>query len=86
MHVAIATWIALSAMSLNRRLGTLAVVYWAVICFGSVYLGWHYVMDGLGGIIISLVAWGAAGQLVPSQPGQFSSPTSRWQTIFAKST
>ena len=82
MHVAIATWIALSAMSMNRRLGTLAVLYWAVICFGSVYLGWHYVMDGLSGIIISLVAWAAAGQLMPLRPGQFGSPALREQTIF----
>jgi hypothetical protein len=84
MHVAIATWVALTAMSFNRHLGKLAVAYWALIWFGSVYLGWHYVMDGFGGIIISLVAWRAAGQLIRSHPSKVDTPAVRQEIVFEK--
>lgn len=57
MHVAIALWIALSVQSFNQRMGYIAHTYFAVICFGSVYLGWHYAMDGIGGSFIAMAAW-----------------------------
>jgi hypothetical protein len=66
MHVAIALWIALTVASFNRMLGKLAFAYFAVIWFGSIYLGWHYFMDGIGGIAIALAAWGIAGRRIPS--------------------
>lgn len=34
------------------------LAFWIV--FGSVYLGWHYAIDGIAGAAIALVAWNAA--------------------------
>lgn len=57
MHVAIATWLALMSNSFDKRLGMLGWFYWTCIMFGSVYLGWHYIADGIGGSMIAVAAW-----------------------------
>ncbi|HKX91806.1 MAG TPA: phosphatase PAP2 family protein [Sphingomicrobium sp.] len=60
LHVAAAVWIALVWNSFDRRIGAVGVVYASIILFGSVLLGWHYFVDGIAGILITLVAWAAA--------------------------
>jgi hypothetical protein len=59
MHLAIVTLNACMLTSLNRHVGVLAWIYVALIQLGSVYLGWHYALDGYFSIAaVSLIWWG----------------------------
>ncbi len=58
MHLAIVTLNACMLASLNRIAGLLAWTYVALIQTGSVYLGWHYAVDGYFSIAaVSLIWW-----------------------------
>lgn len=57
LHVAGALWIALVWRSYNRWLGFLGLCFFALIAIGSVLLGWHYAVDGIAGISITVAAW-----------------------------
>jgi hypothetical protein len=63
MHLAVVTLNAHMVGSLDRRLGVLAWSYVAAILAGSVYLGWHYAVDGYLSIILVSVIWCATGRL-----------------------
>jgi hypothetical protein len=65
LHVAIAAWMALA---IRKRVMWL---YVAAIWIASVHLGWHYVLDGLAGIVGALVIWRFAPMLVPGNLGRF---------------
>lgn len=56
-HVAISVWIALCLASYFPRLKWAGRGYVAVIWFGSVYLGWHYAVDGLVSLAIAVAAY-----------------------------
>jgi membrane-associated phospholipid phosphatase len=59
MHLAIVTLNACMLTSLNRHVGVLAWIYVALIQLGSVYLGWHYALDGYFSIAaVGLIWWG----------------------------
>ena len=57
IHVAVAAWVALSVTALWRRLAVLGWAFYLLILVGSVYLGWHYVSDGLVGTVAALLSW-----------------------------
>jgi hypothetical protein len=57
IHVAISLWLVLTARTIAPRLVPLAGVYFVLIWFGSVQLGWHYASDGLVGVIGTLALW-----------------------------
>lgn len=60
MHLAIVTLNANMLTSLDRRVGAIAWLYVGLILLGSVYLGWHYALDGYLSIaVVSLIWWGA---------------------------
>jgi len=63
MHVAISMWILLAARDLERRAVPIAAAYLAFIWIASVQLGWHYVSDGLAGVVGMMVLWWLAGRL-----------------------
>jgi hypothetical protein len=66
MHVALATLNACFLTSLNRRLAVPAWAFVALIQFGSVYLTWHYAIDGyLSMLVVGLVWWGTGRRLLP---------------------
>jgi hypothetical protein len=67
MHLAVATLNALMLSRLHRLLGIAGWVYVAVILFGSVYLGWHYAIDGYVSIGFVALVWWLAGRLVASR-------------------
>jgi len=65
MHVTMTAWIVLTVHALFPKwLRPFAWAYFLVILTGSVYLGWHYLMDGLGGVIGAIGSWYLAGAIV----------------------
>jgi hypothetical protein len=61
MHVGLTLWLAL--LLCRTRFGPLAWLYYGLIWFGSVHLGWHYVSDGLVASLGVLALWWAVGRL-----------------------
>src|SRR5690606_16080164 len=61
MHLAIATLNALLFLRLSRVAGLVTLVYLATTLFGSVYLGWHYAVDGYVSIVAVILLWRAVG-------------------------
>ena len=61
MHLANATLLVLLASRVHRGLMGIAVAYCAVIQFGSVYLGWHYAVDGYFSIAATILIWKVVG-------------------------
>lgn len=57
VHVALATLFALGSYYYNRYLGILMVIYALLIWIGSIYLGWHYFVDGLVSFILVILFW-----------------------------
>jgi membrane-associated phospholipid phosphatase len=64
IHVALALWIVFSLRSVFPRLAVLGWTFFAFIAVGSVYLGWHYAVDGMAGALAALVSWKIAGSLL----------------------
>lgn len=50
-------WVAIVAQTTYRPLAVLGWTFYAFILVGSVYLGWHYAVDGIAGTIAAVVAW-----------------------------
>ncbi|RJX68492.1 hypothetical protein DZ860_17225 [Vibrio sinensis] len=67
MHVSIATQMALSVSSVNRKLGWFFWVYLVIIFIGSFALGWHYAVDGLVSIPLTCLIWYLSGKLARRQ-------------------
>lgn len=63
VHVAISVWMWLTARRLAPRMALAAIAYAALIWTASVQLGWHYVSDGLAGVIGMLVVWWLAERI-----------------------
>lgn len=61
VHLLVVTLNACFLGSVNRLLGVLSWVYVACILAGSVYLGWHYALDGYVSITVVSFVWWAAG-------------------------
>jgi len=57
MHCAYATLFALFGFSRNWKLGWTLTIFAAFIYTGSVYLGWHYAIDSIGGIVVGVCSW-----------------------------
>ncbi|TPK91237.1 MULTISPECIES: phosphatase PAP2 family protein [unclassified Mesorhizobium] len=57
VHVAIATLNAFYLGRLNRWLGAAGWAFAIFILFGSVYTGWHYVLDGYVSMLVVTVIW-----------------------------
>lgn len=68
MHVANATLIVLLASHFHRWLIGAAVGYCAAILFGSVYLGWHYAVDGYFSIAATILIWKIVGWALRPKP------------------
>lgn len=64
MHVATATLFALVGMQTNRVLGVILVIFAVLIYLGSIHLAWHYAVDGIAGVLLTLALWWAAGHIL----------------------
>jgi hypothetical protein len=63
IHVAVSLWIYLTARSLCRRAAPWALAYALFVWIASVQLGWHYVADGLAGVIGMVGIWAVSGAI-----------------------
>jgi len=57
LHVAGAAWVATVVTGFSRKLAPLAWAYFVLILMGSVFLGWHYALDGIAGLVIALIMY-----------------------------
>lgn len=57
MHVTIASLMAMSLFSVNRKLGAIGWVYVVIIELGSIHLAWHYAIDGYLAIVFTTLLW-----------------------------
>lgn len=63
MHVAQSMLMYLSARDLNKKLGTLFLIFLIIIMIGSVHLGWHYALDGYVSVIITYLIYRFCGNI-----------------------
>jgi hypothetical protein len=75
LHVAISLWIYLTVRTIAPRAAATALAYALLIWLASVQLGWHYVSDGLIGVIGMLAIWALAGAVQRMIDSLSSSPT-----------
>lgn len=68
LHVAIAAWFAL--VLAHRGWCWVGITYAAAVWACSVILGWHYLADGLAGILIALLADHLARRIVRERPSK----------------
>ncbi len=61
MHVAIAALFAVYMWHVNKIWGVLYIVFAAIIMAGSIFLAWHYAIDGYFSIICVLCLWYVTG-------------------------
>jgi hypothetical protein len=57
MHLSIMTTCTLGAWHLNRFIGMLYIFLTAGFLVGSIYLGWHYAIDGYISILLTALLW-----------------------------
>lgn len=67
MHLANATLLVLLASRVRRWLMWAAAIYCGLILFGSVYLGWHYAVDGYFSIAATVLIWKVVGWVLKSK-------------------
>ena len=63
LHVAVSFWIWLASQELAPRLSGCALAYAIFISIASVQLGWHYVSDGIAGVLGICAIWWLAGRM-----------------------
>lgn len=57
MHVALTAWMVLAVHALFPKYRYFAWFYFLTIFVGSMFLGWHYLADGLGGATGAILCW-----------------------------
>lgn len=63
MHLCISMTVTLFCLRLGRGLGILMGIFTGVMLIASVHLGWHYLVDGLAGIGLSIAIWNLSAAL-----------------------
>lgn len=59
LHVAAVIFLSIAYFSLSSVAGVCMVLFSAFIVFGSVFLQWHYAVDGYAGAILAIAAYNA---------------------------
>lgn len=61
LHIMFCLLVAFYVYDINRVLGLFLYFYAIIVCIGSVYLGWHYAVDGIAAIVLAVATWFASG-------------------------
>jgi hypothetical protein len=87
VHNALAILFAIAAFRIHKALGWVMAAYAFVIWIGSIHLGWHYAIDGIASLVLTIALWKVCGvvtswlETAPSlfnpAPGPRSLPTAR---------
>jgi hypothetical protein len=83
MHVSIAVLMACAGWHLNRKAGWLLTIFAILIGIGSVHLGWHYALDGIVALGLTLAIWKFSGWLV-DRVVMREAPAAAWQPALAE--
>jgi PAP2 superfamily protein len=65
LHISMSLTAAIAAhlLGLGRRLKIALWAWFAITMLGTIYLGWHYVVDNIAGVVLGLIALALAGLL-----------------------
>lgn len=75
VHVGLIALIAFFAVEVSRRLGIAAFGYLAFVMASSVYLGWHYAIDGYASVlVVAAMHYGLKRLMCPAQRGADEMP------------
>lgn len=64
LHVSLAFLFVLLGWGTGRKTGILFTVYFLLVMMGSVFLGWHYAIDGYFAIITTSIIWLSVGRFI----------------------
>ncbi len=81
VHNGLSVLFAIAAFRINRWVGYVMIGYAALIWVGSVYLGWHYALDGIVSAIATLAFWRFSGQLADA----IARPVKPWSRLAPQS-
>jgi len=62
LHISMGLLVVLSTWHLHKAIRVASVTFLAILMIGSVYLGWHYAVDGYVALIGTAVIWWAVGR------------------------
>lgn len=63
VHNGLSALFAIAGFSINRKLGWGMSIYAFVIWLASIHLGWHYAVDGIVSIALTIGIWNVMGRL-----------------------
>lgn len=84
LHVAIPATCACLGFATDRLVGWVLAVFTLAVLVGSVHLGWHYAIDGLGGVALGVGCWWASRRIVARWLRYTASPLLAGQGFGAK--
>lgn len=63
VHNALAVLFAIAGFRVSRRAGWVMTAYALLIWIGSIHLGWHYAIDGIVAVLLTLGIWKITGRI-----------------------
>tara|TARA_B100001179_G_scaffold152796_1_gene111209 strand:- start:1677 stop:2525 length:849 start_codon:yes stop_codon:yes gene_type:complete len=70
MHVSLATIFMLTGWRISKFIGILFTCFFVLTLVGSVYLGWHYAVDGYYSFVCTCLIWWGVGKFLVSSSKQ----------------